>query len=549
MRIRRRPPVQYSVFFVAVIAVGAACASFATRHQSPSLSGGGLRVGPAHGTVLLIGGGDPDPDLIATLIRLAGGPDSLIVDVPTADGKATYGQDWQTARALRAAGAKHVLVLHTLDRSVANADSFVAPLEHAGAVLFDGGRQWRLVDAYAGTKTERAFRSVIDRGGMIGGSSAGASILASFLLRGDTANAEIVVGNHQSGFGYLRNTAVDQHVVARQRIGDIVDSLLPRHPELLGISIDESTALIVRGDTGTVLGRSKVFFSGARIATDAGKPFVTLRSGDAFDLGSRQVLHRAIGDTRLSETFVDSLMRSALAKSRGPATILVAQAGKVIVDKGYDVSPAPHYMPETTLPTFALGELSRIFDASAALMLERGGKLKLAAPLDNHEATTAASIFAARSDTAGVPTRSSVIASTGGMQYVDFMTRRLISAAGLQQTFPATDNAWRSNVDDLYRWELALEFNAPLTRSAQNNAFAPVNPSVPAVGLGWYLDSYRGLARMSAYGNRERTGNAFVRVPERGITIIILSRAPDTAVTDISTAILDRLLGPRGAGQ
>lgn len=70
-------------------------------------------------------------------------------------------------------------VLHTNDPAVADTDEFIAPLKDAGGIFFGGGRQWRLVDAYAGTKSEGAFREVLERGGLIGGSSAGASIQGS----------------------------------------------------------------------------------------------------------------------------------------------------------------------------------------------------------------------------------------------------------------------------------------------------------------------------------------------------------------------------------
>ena len=200
-------------------------------------------VGPARGAVMVVGGGAQGPELYAKFIELAGGPDALIIDVPTAGGDSAYPADWRGTRGLRAAGARNVVVLHTLDRKVADSDSFSAPIQRAGAVWFEGGRQWRLVDAYAGTRTERAFHDVLARGGVVGGSSAGASILSSYMLRGARAgNTTIMAPGYEVGFGFLRGVAIDQHVVARERLRDLADSLMPRHPELLGISEDEGTA-------------------------------------------------------------------------------------------------------------------------------------------------------------------------------------------------------------------------------------------------------------------------------------------------------------------
>src|SRR5256885_7319087 len=223
------------------------------------------KVGPSHGTVLVVGGGSLGPEVLGKFIELAGGPDAVIIDVPTAGGDSAYQADWQGTRSLKAAGAKNVVVLHTIDKKLADSDSFAAVVARAGGVWFEGGRQWHLVDSYAGTKTEKAFHDVLARGGVVGGSSAGASILASYLLRGAReGNSIIMAPDYEEGFGFLRGVAIDQHVVARERLADLADSLLARHPALLGISEDEGTAWLVRGDTAEILGRNQAFVYGGR---------------------------------------------------------------------------------------------------------------------------------------------------------------------------------------------------------------------------------------------------------------------------------------------
>ena len=229
------------------------------------------RVGPPTGSVVVVGGGAQGPEIYARFIELAGGPDALIIDVPTAGGDSVYPPTWRGKRGLEAAGARNVVVLHTIDRAVADADSFVAPIRRAGGVWFEGGRQWHLVDSYAGTRTERAFHDVLARGGVVGGTSAGASILASYLLRGArSGNGIIMAPGYEQGFGFLRGVAIDQHVVARERLRDLADSLLPRRPELLGLSEDEGTAWVVRGDTAEIIGRNKAFVYGGADPNDAG---------------------------------------------------------------------------------------------------------------------------------------------------------------------------------------------------------------------------------------------------------------------------------------
>src|SRR5688572_13979421 len=193
------------------------------------------KVGPPRGTVVVVGGGSMGPEIYAEFIKAAGGPDALIIDVPNAGGGESYGQDAAGTRGLKAAGAKNVYVLHTRDRKIADTDSFVAVIKKAGGVWFDGGRQFHLVNDYGGTKTEAAFREVLERGGVVGGSSAGASILGDFLVRGAPSSNNRIMDfpGYQKGFAYLRNTGVDQHVVARERLADLADSIITKYPKML----------------------------------------------------------------------------------------------------------------------------------------------------------------------------------------------------------------------------------------------------------------------------------------------------------------------------
>src|SRR5215217_3251555 len=138
------------------------------------------KVGPSTGTVIVVGGGSMGPEIYQRFIAAAGGPDALIIDVPTAGGDSVYTQNAPGTRGWRQAGAKNIYVLHTKDKKLADADSFAAILKKAGGVWFEGGRQFHLVDSYAGTKTEQGFHEVLARGGVVGGSSAGASILSDF---------------------------------------------------------------------------------------------------------------------------------------------------------------------------------------------------------------------------------------------------------------------------------------------------------------------------------------------------------------------------------
>lgn len=216
-----------------------------------------VTTGPEKGSLVIVGGGRAGDEIIKKFIALAGGLDAPIVFIPTASGRDHYNENAGFVKRLRDYGATKVSMLHTKDPKEANTDRFNAPLKNAKGVWFGGGRQWRLVDAYAGTKTEKLLWEVLNRGGVIAGSSAGATIQGSYLARGDTKNNQIMMGDHEVGFGFIKNVAIDQHVLARNRQFDMF-TILKNKPELLGIGIDESTAMIVHGNTFEVLGKSKV---------------------------------------------------------------------------------------------------------------------------------------------------------------------------------------------------------------------------------------------------------------------------------------------------
>ena len=255
-------------------------------------------IGPVNGTLVIVGGGGRIDSIIKTFIKLAGGNDVPIIVIPTAEGSERYDQNSGGADKIRKLGATNVTVLHATDRNIANSDSFVMPLNNAKAIWFGGGRQWRLVDVYKNTLTEKMMWKVLERGGVIGGSSAGATIQCSYLTRGDTKNNQIMMGNHEEGFGFLKNVAIDQHVLARNRQFDMFDILKSR-PELLGIGIDENTAIIVHGNQFKVIGESYVIVydgtfwsregSDLKNLPEKTKLFYFLHSGDEYDLLNRKV--------------------------------------------------------------------------------------------------------------------------------------------------------------------------------------------------------------------------------------------------------------------
>ena len=248
----------------------------ASAHAAPVVKG------PEQGTLIIAGGGSLGPEILGRFIKLAGGPSAEIVVIPTAGGAATYGPDCDCLKIFKALGATNLTVLHTTDRKVADSDAFVAPLKRAKAVWFVGGRQWRLVDSYLGTRTEAEIHNLLARGGVAGGTSAGASIQASYMVRGARAGNEVLMApGYEQGFGLITGAGVDQHVTARHREGDL-DALVKAHPDLLGIGIDQSTAIEVKRDGFKVLGVGHVFIHDGQEQPNGGHYYL-LGPGDGFD--------------------------------------------------------------------------------------------------------------------------------------------------------------------------------------------------------------------------------------------------------------------------
>jgi cyanophycinase len=247
-------------------------------------------VGPEKGWLIIDGGGAP-VDAKQRFVVLAGGPNANIVFIPTA----LSDEDIEKKGFFRGHGRgllqswginpDHVTMLHTRDKARANSEYFSEMLRNASGVVIWGGRQWRLADAYLDTAVERGIKELLARGGVVFGTSAGATIQGSFLVRGDPKTNEIMMSpSHDRGFGLLSNSAIDQHVNARGREHDLVQ-VIKKHPELLGLGIDEGAAIVVHGDSFEVIGRGQVaIYDGNR---HNGALYYFLSPGQVFNLKER----------------------------------------------------------------------------------------------------------------------------------------------------------------------------------------------------------------------------------------------------------------------
>jgi cyanophycinase len=241
--------------------------------------------GPANG-YLVITGGEPD---FKNFLALAGRKDARIVVIPTAAISRT--EDERILPRWCSFGGPFTgvkcRVMHTTDRKVADSPEFAAPLKDATGVFLTGGRQWRLADAYLGTLTLREMFGVLDRGGVIMGGSAGATIQGSYLVRGSSHpndNTIMMAPGHEVGFGFFTNVAIDQHVDARHRENDMAP-VMKAHPQLLGIGLDQSTSITVHGDTLTCNGPKRVAIWDGQ--DHDGKGYYYLRKGDTLNTATR----------------------------------------------------------------------------------------------------------------------------------------------------------------------------------------------------------------------------------------------------------------------
>ena len=246
------------------------------------------------GTLVIVGGGRLPAAIVDRFVTLAGGQEGKIVLVPGASPRPRAGRRDRRLRlqsVFEARGAD-VAVLDCVHADEVT-EAALRVLDDATGIWFGGGRQWRLCDAFDGTGAVARMRAVLQRGGVIGGSSAGATIQGEFLVRGNPlGNRDMWCQGYDRGFAFLPGCAIDQHFIARNRVDDLA-TLIGRVPMVIGLGVDEATAAVVHKGELEVVGDSRVAVFDVR-KRDAGNtdPVVPvwLAPGERWDLptGSRK---------------------------------------------------------------------------------------------------------------------------------------------------------------------------------------------------------------------------------------------------------------------
>jgi cyanophycinase len=261
------------------------------------------------GFLFIIGGGERDEVMMRRFVELAGrfGTGRIVV-FPMASSEPRETGD-NLVKELKKLGAREA-VSFVLRREDALAEGSDRILDGAGGVFFSGGDQSRQTAVLLHTPIHRRLLELYEAGCVMGGTSAGAAVMSEVMITGDENRKPeeghefetIEAGNviTTEGFGFLKTVIIDQHFVVRKRLNRLI-SLVAEMPHLLGVGIDESTAIIVeRGRLFEVAGEGQVLIwdgSEARVRTASdrrvglsGALFHILLPGDRFDLALRKAV-------------------------------------------------------------------------------------------------------------------------------------------------------------------------------------------------------------------------------------------------------------------
>jgi cyanophycinase len=253
--------------------------------------------GPERGALVLVGGGANRPVFINRFVELAGGRAAMIVLIPTSleDDRLTQeGIEHLKGRLQEILAVDHVTVLHTRDPKQADSPEFVKPLGQATGVWILGGNEEYLMKAYVGTRVQREIKALLARGGVVGGTSAGAIIQGSLSIQGKIVDSpekpggkSVRVESTDTCWGLLTNSVITPHW-SQRKIEDLLAMAMATQPGVLGIAIDENTAAIVQGNRLEVLGDGHVGIYDGK--DHNGKSYVVLGPGERFDLARRMAL-------------------------------------------------------------------------------------------------------------------------------------------------------------------------------------------------------------------------------------------------------------------
>lgn len=279
------------------VAPGGAALADAADDRGPALGAG---------PIMAIGGAEDklrDKLILSTFAQLAGGHRGRIVILPTASSIEDAGERYKAI--FLELGAAEADVAFLASRDDADSDHAVEILQDATGIFMTGGNQMRLAAIVGGTRVSRLIRERNLAGAVVGGTSAGASILSSHMVAFGQSGPtpRLRMAQMTAGFGLVQDVIVDQHFRQRDRIGRLL-ALVAASPGLLGVGVDEDTAAVF-GANGIleVIGRHSVtIVDGSHAVTDiyqvnrhagitvSNAVLHILTAGRRFDLTSRALV-------------------------------------------------------------------------------------------------------------------------------------------------------------------------------------------------------------------------------------------------------------------
>ena len=258
------------------------------------------------GRLLIIGGHEDKEDeklILRAVVDHVGATGKLVVATVASQLPEQIWDDYE--RVFRGLGVRHLYKLQIDKREEAKSGQKARILDDADAVFFTGGDQVKITSQIGDTPIFERLHEIHRGGGLIAGTSAGASVVCETMMVGGEGNGSNRIGvglRMAAGLGLLRGVIVDQHFAERGRFGRLVGAVA-QNPRILGVGIDENTAILVKGQRFfTVLGDGAVYVidgstvSYSNIAEERVEKALSiydlkvhvLTQGDTFDVASRR---------------------------------------------------------------------------------------------------------------------------------------------------------------------------------------------------------------------------------------------------------------------